>query len=293
MTTEYTRKQPDVSDESQLPLFVVPQPMSLVEPFSNEYYRLERRGYKAEEKDAIDLDHTPSISVGPACDLLYPFLCTDPREYTSPLATIEMREMIASTAFAVFNDAEKFGAIIGEDTSGRFPALIIGKAINIIRERKGLPKARRLFVSGRAGMTTPEYEASGDHDRALLITEYICTGTSVSEARDALYQAGFLNVDVAALERYHDDENNISLAKSNYYFGDYRTYTASAGDRFYGIPSWYKGVIKSDGEPHANRASYGPYGTTKLNALRRDIDYFAEELVDIWTIFQENAVVQE
>ena len=96
------------------------------------------------------LNGEQQVTIGPSCVELYPLLAADDYPYNteSPLATLELREMMASTTLAVLNDAEKYTTIVGEDTSGRIPALVIGKAVNIVRQRSGLPKARRLFISG-------------------------------------------------------------------------------------------------------------------------------------------------
>lgn len=283
----------DIVDE--WPKLMLPKETSLVEKYSDEHMRLKGRGNRANYRDRIDLDDAGSISVGPACDRVYPFLHADPWEYSSPLESKELREMLASTTLAVLNDAEKFTTIVGEDTSGRIPALIIGKAINIVRERKGLPKARRVFVSGRTyNDVDPHYQAFGDDDKALLITEFISSGGSVAAASRALSRAGFKHVDVAAIDREVSFFDSVRLTDHRYYFGDYRTYTDRADKHLYRVDSRYKGVYKVSGEVHSRREDLlGPSDREALVRSRLDYDHFAEELVDIWTIFQENAVVQE
>jgi len=225
------------------------------------------------------------LRVGLACDPLYLFLSTDPHKYDTMLASIELREMIASTALAVLDDADKFTTIVGEDTSGRIPSLIIGKAVNILRERQGLPRARRVFLSGRiARHNIPSYDALGVDDCALLITEYINSGNSVNNALDALRRVGFVDPSVATLDRYSSWPYHIETEAL--YMGDTRSYTNRADTHLYNVDPSFKGVQKGSGNAHSTAVKLKRKARKTLVRTRKDIDHFAREIVDIWTVLQ-------
>jgi hypothetical protein len=250
----------------------------------DERQRLLRRGRYRNDSYYFNDSLNSRMTVGPECQELYPWLMTDHYAYDWLLASVELREMIASSTLAVLDDAEKFTTIVGEDTSGRIAALIVAKAMNIVRELKGLSPARRLFVSGRIDESqAPNFRAHDEDDRALLVTEYVCTGDSVNGAADALRQAGFMAPSVLTLDR-HGDESDIYADKV--YMGARNTYTGRADDHLYGLSVALKGVTKESGDAHSSRASLSPGQRQHLIKLRADIDHFAHELVGIWLIRQ-------
>lgn len=233
------------------------------------------------------LNGEQQVTIGPSCVELYPLLAADDYPYNteSPLATLELREMMASTTLAVLNDAEKYTTIVGEDTSGRIPALVIGKAVNIVRQRSGLPKARRLFISGAIDNDqVPGFAAEAADKATLLITEYIVSGGSARKALGGLARAGFQHSSVATLDRY--DWGNHHIPVVDFYMGDRTTYTARADAFLHGpFVEEFKGVAKLRGEAHAHRQTPQFYGDhDKLIALRNDIDHFASYLVAMWDV---------
>lgn len=243
-----------------------------------------RSRYHNRDRDTY-MNKDKPLRVGLACDPLFLFLSTDPHKYDTMLASIELREMIASTALAVLDDADKFTTIVGEDTSGRIPALIIGKAVNILRERQGLPRARRVFLSGRiARHNIPSYDALGVDDCALLVTEYINSGNSVNNALDALRRVGFVDSSVATLDRCTSWSSYIETEAL--YMGDTRSYTNRADTHLYGVDPSFKGVQKGSGNAHSTTVTLNQEDRETLVCTRKDIDHFAREIVDIWTVLQ-------
>ncbi len=252
-------------------------------PDACERDRLRGRYYMREHDTYMN--HDKPMVLGPECETLYPYLVTDPYRYKSMLESVELREMIASTALAVLDDADTFTTIVGEDTSGRIPALILGKAINIVRQRHGLAPARRLFVSGRiATHAVPNYSAYDESDRALLITEYICSGTSVNDALAALRRVGFVDPSAATLDR---QPRSDYIHADSLYMGNSRSYTDRADMHLYGLPSQLKGVRKESGDPHSTRAPLKRKERKRLVRSRREFDHFAREIVDIWTVLRD------
>lgn len=251
----------------------------------DEYIRIMRRGSR---RDSGFNDDKPTI-VGPSCRQLYPLLRVDKREYRlgTPLEDMELREMIASVALAVLTDAGEYTTIVGEDTSGRIPALIIGKAINILRQRQGLPKARQVFMSGRISkVASPDFYAQSDDDKALLITEYILTGGSAQNTLNSLEKmAGFKHRSVLAVDRQNMVGNDIHDVEQMY-LGDVATYTGRSDAHLYCMNAAYKGVHKERGEPHSQAKSLSHNERIALSAFREDCDHFANYIVEMWDELQ-------
>jgi hypothetical protein len=269
---DYEEDEPSIPEESSVDV-----PLRDIARLGGRYYQREYDPYK---------NHGKPLVVGPACEELYPYLVTDPYPYKSMLESVELREMIASTTLAILDDADKFTTIVGEDTSGRIPALILAKAVNIIRERHGLPRARRLFVSGRISEDrVPHFESLGDDDHALVVTEYICSGGSVNNALHALNRVGFIKPSAVTLDRSVHRDNSVDT--DTLYMGNTMSYTNRADSHLYGIDPMYKGVQKRSGDAHSTRAWLRRRERKKLVKARREFAHFAQELVDIWTICQE------
>lgn len=232
------------------------------------------------------------IKAGPDCRELYPWLTTDSYVYDSILDSVELREIIASTTMAVLDDAETITTVVGEDTSGRIPALIMGKAINMVRRHQGLEPARRVFMSGRIDKTqTPEFSALPSEDRALFVTEYIYSGASANGSLAALCRAGYRDPAVATLDR-NDGEwfmQNRTIQTNRMYMGDRRSYTERSDIHLTIIPPALKGVRKEKGLAHSEAAVLDKQERAQLVTMRADIDHFAEEIVAMWYILQQEA----
>lgn len=107
---------------------------------------------------------------------------------------------------AVYEDAASYEAIVGEDTSGRLPALVLGGVINARRQSLGLERAAMRFVSGRAIDPLPPNfmpEPTARKARALIVSEYICSGTSVMTVYEGLAEPDLWDpaaMDIAAVD---------------------------------------------------------------------------------------------
>ncbi len=108
-------------------------------------------------------------------------------------------------------EAGEFGVIVGDDTSGRIPALILSKAVNTWNRDHGLPRIPVVFVPGT---NKEEYQDAlrqafskrlhllkkvDRSTRALIVTEGITSGHSIASIGNLLKEAGF-SWDVAALD---------------------------------------------------------------------------------------------
>lgn len=109
----------------------------------------------------------------------------------------------------------KYDTIIGEDVSGRIPALIFGRVIKNIYDLKNYPLPQSLFFAGSGGgleskreteekitkiMETVINSRKGKNaeSKVLIVTEYIETGLSLQLLIDALERAG-IDFDIATL----------------------------------------------------------------------------------------------
>lgn len=253
-------------------------------PYTNypdelERIRLTKRGRYSDS----DRNNGQPIVVGMPCDRLYPYLQTDPWEYGELLGNIELREIIASTAFALLKDADTFTTIVGEDTSGRIPAIIIGKALNMVRATNNLQPARRLFMSGRImDEQVPQFRANGPDDKVVFVTEYILTGGSVRRSLAALQRVGFSEPSVVTLDRSRNGCNDI--VADTFYMGDRHSYTGRSDNHLCDISRMIKGVYKMDGDIHSRRVVDTFKERDIFIGTRQDIDHFAKEIVAMWEL---------
>ncbi len=108
-------------------------------------------------------------------------------------------------------EAGEFGVIVGDDTSGRIPALILSKVVNTWNREHGRPRIPVVFVPGT---NKEEYRDALQQafdkrrhllrnvdrsSRALIVTEGITSGHSIASIGNLLQEEGF-SWDVAALD---------------------------------------------------------------------------------------------
>lgn len=250
-----------------------------------ELARIRRRSKYA---DSYLNDGKP-IKIGPNCRDLFPWLAVDTYDYETILGSVELREIIASTTMAVLDDADTITTVVGEDTSGRIPALVIGQAVNLARGYGGQRPARRLFLSGQISQDhDPAFRALGTDDRAVLVTEYVLMGHSANRSLDALRRAGYYRPSLATLDRaggYEDSEAIITA--DTMYMGDRRSYTKEADFYLHDSSIEYKGVYKIYGDAHAKAALLDSSERGNLVAMRADIAHLAEEIVGIWYAWRQ------
>ncbi len=122
---------------------------------------------------------------------------------------------------------DEYGCILGDDTSGRIPALVLSRAINLYRTRNGLPKLPVYFIQGASSdEELPALEAaysrrkaslkrsSGDR-RILVATEGLTSGSSIARLGQLLQRDG-MTFDLAVLDgqRFTRDSSTISVPTS-------------------------------------------------------------------------------
>ncbi len=117
----------------------------------------------------------------------------------------------------------EFGIVIGDDTTGRIPALIVHRTINAWNRAHGLPSIPIVFIQGassdnqvpaleRAIANRQQYlDARDPAKRALVVTEGITTGQAIARLGRILTRQG-IPFDVAALDgsRFRRDQEDAN-----------------------------------------------------------------------------------
>lgn len=158
-----------------------------------------------------------------------------------------MRESVAvfkKSLKELFPDIKKhkYDVIIGEDISGRIPALIMGGLIKKVYEQDGVKKPPLLFLTGYRGNhhTTEkgfkkdvwdkkmkdyfeylkENNTIKDNSKVLLITEYIDTGNTVKYFINC-FKKNNINITIASLQtNFFGDSNYLKRKKVKIYNGE-------------------------------------------------------------------------
>ena len=209
-------------------------------------------------------------------------------EYASgPLADPRARMALASATLGVLRHASEYNAVIGEDTTGRYPALVVGNAINLVRTEMGDEPARRLFVSGRIDLsrTRPDWQLVPG-DETLVVTEYVNSGWSTKAVHDTIVAQSEVAPDYVVLggnpewcARRHEDAE--IRRTSRVFTGDRNCYSDYADTLFCpGRDSW-KGVTKQDGDAHSKRVASSEE-RVNVAASRREAALFATVLANYY-----------
>ena len=201
---------------------------------------------------------TSSVQVGPKHSDLNDFINQDPTEYVArPLVDETLRRMIASAAFSVLPLAHQYDRIVGEDTSGRYPALIVGAAINRVREHAGLLPAERSFLSGRVPYKAqPDWQYLAD-EKMLVVTEFIAGGASTARILEALgskvlEMPDFLTVDGNPQSCASITKGTLLNGGGRIFSGDLSYIDGYADDHLCGVTSnSWKAITKNLGHAHA------------------------------------------
>ena len=147
-------------------------------------------------------------------------------------------------------DDGEYGLVIGDDVSGRIPALIIGNFIRKVAEQKGQEKPNIIFIPGKLeqrklkdilsriiGKPTQKEELEGHiikfgankDKRILIVTDTIQSGFSFKTLIDLLKRSGY-NCDVATIgiedpligkKQRFDNLNGANIISGVYRGGDF------------------------------------------------------------------------
>ncbi|MCL6096147.1 MAG: hypothetical protein M1444_00475 [Patescibacteria group bacterium] len=120
----------------------------------------------------------------------------------------ELEEPITNIIGDILRNGKTYDLIVGDDTSGRIPTLILGKALNRIRENRGQKPVPIRFVSGDlvAVELAPVIGKLDNHpNRALLVTDYLSTGKTLGRFA-SFFTLGDIDFDVATLTILYSEE---------------------------------------------------------------------------------------
>lgn len=249
-------------------------------------------------------------------------------ENSNPLEKIKNEE-IAALYQPIENIIEKiknniengeYGLIIGEDTSGRIPALVFNKVLKAAYEKKGQPSPDILFMSG-IRWYNPQHDSDKekgerfidhikDHvvtneKKALVVTEYIKFGHSILPIVHALEAQG-IPYDIAACvvadvhnEAHPRNKHHPRYAKEiadHLYYGIDGEEVESMDPnsplrRFaYNRTTELSGVARNQGDllsQHANNhvpknetEGKALYDQAKINEARKDVETLANILIE-------------
>ena len=150
-------------------------------------------------------------------------------EDAEPLANIENKEIeyLEEPIFIILEKLREsiengdYGTIIGDDASGRIPALIIGKFLNSYNAKHGLGKVETLFLAGSGSKPKREvaHFIKGDDIKSyletrdlekdvLIVTDTISSGNSLKPLTLALKRMG-KKYDIASVGNQVMNENSI------------------------------------------------------------------------------------
>lgn len=114
----------------------------------------------------------------------------------------------------------KYSLLIGDDTSGRIPTLILRKVINSVYGKIGIPDIPTVFFSPGLASTEDETKLREKaireyilrpNTRALIATEYIRFGTAVAGIGDPLRRIG-IACDIATIGATFKNKSNMSMS---------------------------------------------------------------------------------
>lgn len=194
-----------------------------------------------------------------------------------------------------------YGLIVGDDASGRIPALILGNFIKKVSEQKGFDKPNIIFIPGK--LKAPilnqdrmmkkledhigSFSATKDK-RILIVTDTVLTGLSLKILVRLFHKIGFI-CDIATIGVETDEkqlfERDENLEQSEVISGEYYT----TGSKYYShTPQIYRektlsGVFKKSGDEKSTVSK------------SQELDEISKELVqqDINQVRQDAGVVTD
>jgi hypothetical protein len=180
----------------------------------------------------------------------------------------------------------EYSRIVGDDTSGRLPALVYRKLINQARAKAGLPPAQTFFIAGSGEQLWREYFpelASPFEGRTLVVTEYTSSGRSPAEMYYSLashtpeHEVDFAMI--GAEEGAAEVVKESTEAGSRIFIGNEGSIVASL--LYHPGRVEYKGVFKRAGDARAVRQPKEYYDGAAVARARQDAARIAEKFGEL------------
>ncbi len=192
---------------------------------------------------------------------------------------------LARLVIKIESDLPSYDTVLSDEASGRLPSLFLSKIINNARLKNGQDSLQTYFITAGRYQDPEKAKAVKDFlaskkdkiGKALVVTEYICTGAVIQGLVEAMKRLG-INFDVAAVSI--NEENDI-IKNNHIRYGTIQSEGSlgtSGGLGFY--RHFASGVIKDNTDPSPHLEARYPYDRGDINRARKDIDFLAKEFID-------------
>jgi adenine/guanine phosphoribosyltransferase-like PRPP-binding protein len=213
----------------------------------------------------------------------------------------------------------EYGIIIGDDASGRIPALILGSFIKRISKLRNLREPNIIFIPGKLRVTEDTLDrkvfqkllqkhitkyGAKKGDRVLIVTEAIDSGDSLGDISHLLKVAGF-EVDIATmgiesldngLYKIAREENlrNSNIISGNYVYVKKGVTRESHTSLVYSQGRIMNGITKKPGDLRAKtkKSQFGVFREKapiqgreiqeKINQSRIEVNILVDKLVVLY-----------
>lgn len=202
----------------------------------------------------------------------------------------------------------EYGLIIGEDASGRIPALILGGVIKRIHKLKDFREPNIIFIPGeldRHNTSTEDFRkyiskyGVEDGDKILVVTEVIQSGFRLNRLVEILRSAHY-PCDIATISISHQNDDFFKerikrhLDPVSVFSGGYSRDPVDKDDLYPDTPRIYtkrymSGVVKKVGDsvsrPYISVFKGEKNVQKNINQSREDVGVVVDKLVD-WYLSQ-------
>tara|TARA_Y100000031_G_scaffold157148_1_gene216768 strand:+ start:9173 stop:9988 length:816 start_codon:yes stop_codon:yes gene_type:complete len=203
-------------------------------------------------------------------------------------------------------DDGDYKLIIGIDTSGRMPAIILGDIVKDVYKKKNLPPPKRIFLAGSRGLDSeeelksPKSEVDAKADkilqylrkidpnkelsasRVLIVDDSSQTGGSLKPLAQALRRHG-CDFDVAIISALTGNLGGVSgesLEYLSYQFGGEVFAGKKGGVPLVYLNSFPSGVEKDPKDLFSTRVKYDKqHDQPRINFARKEGQKLSQELI--------------
>lgn len=172
--------------------------------------------------------------------------------------------------------AHEYDLVVGDDTSGRLPALVAWRYINHLRRWYGLDDANVAFVSPKLMYgdvsAAPYAQQIMDEsmEAALVVSERVGFGTS------AMRIGSLLSNETIDLMAFQDTNSLDGGLPFRYYF--YNEHAYGIGQDVFDLSSSHSGVIREEPVKYAHSSPYLLADRDKVAAMRQNARVIAASL---------------
>lgn len=209
--------------------------------------------------------------------------------YKTEVSTLEEPLLKIAQELKPHLEAGEYSLIIGDDTSGRLPTLVVHNLADYISEHQNLPKLPTVFVQAGRKIGYKHLKKQVEDlknrykvpqtSRALVVTESVSSGESINILLDELLTAGIatdlVSVVISGEEEYYRHQELIP-EETRLFYG-YQEYYATP--KIWSKPTLtgLKPARKSGDEPTVLR--YGPAIRQDTLDARDDVGLLSKTII--------------